>query len=78
LFRVQLLPAGWTVADVWVRDGHAHITFDTQQAGSAGVVVELAASCDLTGAAGVASEQPAARRYLRIERSSPTFSATRL
>jgi hypothetical protein len=41
------------------------------------VVVELTSSCDLTGAAEVTSEQPGARRYLRIDRDAPAFSATR-
>ena len=39
--------------------------------------MELTASCDLSGAAQVTSEQPGARRYVRVERSSPTFAATR-
>jgi hypothetical protein len=41
------------------------------------VVVRLTASCDLTGATEVTSEQPGARRYLRIDRNVPGFFATR-
>jgi hypothetical protein len=40
-------------------------------------VVELTPSCDLTGAVEVTSEQPGARRFLRIDRDAPGFSATR-
>jgi tRNA A-37 threonylcarbamoyl transferase component Bud32/membrane-associated phospholipid phosphatase len=75
---MQLIPAGWRVADVRVQNGRSQITFDTDQAGKAAVVVDLAASCDLSGATEVTSEQPGARRYLRIDRQSPQFSATRL
>jgi hypothetical protein len=41
------------------------------------MVVRLSASCDLAGATEVTSEQPGARRYLRIDRTAPGFSATR-
>jgi hypothetical protein len=41
------------------------------------MVVLLTATCDPTGASRVPSDQPGARRYLRIERLAPQFSATR-
>jgi hypothetical protein len=74
---VQLLPVGWTLADVLVKDGRARISFDSDRVGKGAVVVQLAASCDLAGAVEVTSEQRTARRYLRIERDSAAFSATR-
>jgi hypothetical protein len=74
---VPLLPVGWTVADVKVQDGRARISFDTDRAGAAAVVVELTASCDLGGAVELSSEQQTARRYLRIERSPAQVSMTR-
>ena len=73
---MQLVPVGWTVAEVRVQDGRSRITFDTDRAGKAAVVVELAASCDLAGAVEMSSEQPGARRYVQINRSAPKFSAT--
>jgi membrane-associated phospholipid phosphatase/tRNA A-37 threonylcarbamoyl transferase component Bud32 len=75
---VQLLPVGWTLADVKVQDGRAHISFDTDRAGAAAVVVELTASCDLAGATEVTSEQSGARRYLRVDRNGPKGSGTRV
>jgi hypothetical protein len=75
---VQLLPVGWTLADVKVQDGRAHISFDTDRAGTAAVVVELTASCDLAGATQVNSERSWTRRYLRVDRSSTVASATRI
>jgi tRNA A-37 threonylcarbamoyl transferase component Bud32 len=74
---VQLLPVGWKVAEVAVNDGRSVITVDHDRAGKAAVVVRLTSSCDLNGATEVTSEQPGARRYLRIDRNAPGFSATR-
>jgi len=62
---------------VAVNNGRSLITLDHDRAGKAAVVVRLTASCDLTGATEVTSEQPGARRYLRIDRNAPGFSATR-
>jgi tRNA A-37 threonylcarbamoyl transferase component Bud32 len=74
---VQLLPVGWSVAEVAVNNGRSVITLNHDRAGREAVVVELTASCDLTGATEMTSEQPGARRYLRIDRTTPGFSATR-
>jgi hypothetical protein len=74
---VQLVPAGWSVAEVAVNNGRSLITLDHERGGKAALVVQLTASCDLTGATEVTSEQPGARRYLRTDRTSPGFSATR-
>jgi membrane-associated phospholipid phosphatase/tRNA A-37 threonylcarbamoyl transferase component Bud32 len=74
---VQLLPVGWSVAEVAVNNGRSVITLHHDRAGKEAVVVELTASCDLTGATEVTSEQPGARRYLRVDRTTPGFSATR-
>jgi tRNA A-37 threonylcarbamoyl transferase component Bud32 len=74
---VQLLPVGWSVAEVAVNNGRSLITMDHDRAGRAAIVVQLTASCDLAGAVEVTSEQSGARRYLRIDRNAPEFSATR-
>jgi hypothetical protein len=71
---VQPMPVGWSVAEVAVNNGRSVITLDHDRGGKAAVVVRLTASCDLTGATEVASEQPGARRYLR---DAPGSSATR-
>ncbi|HJU00553.1 MAG TPA: hypothetical protein VJ966_05020, partial [Actinomycetes bacterium] len=75
---VQLVPVGWTLAAVKVQDGRAHISFDTDRAGAAAVVMELTASCDLAGATEVSSEQSGARRYLRVDRNGTKGSGTRV
>jgi hypothetical protein len=74
---VQLLPVGWSVAEVAVNNGRSVITLHHDRAGKRAVVVRLTAACDLAGAAEVTSEQQGARRYLRIDRNTAGFSATR-
>ena len=74
---MSLLPVGWSLAEVKVQDGRARISFDTDRAGAAAVVVELAASCELAGAVELTSEQQTARRYLRVERTPAQVSITR-
>jgi hypothetical protein len=70
---VQLLPAGWSVAEVAVNNGRSVITLDHDPAGKQAMVVELtAAACDLAGAREITSEQRGARRYVRIDASSAT------
>jgi len=74
---VQLLPVGWSVAEVAVNNGRSVITLHHDRAGKRAVVVRLTAACDLAGAAEVTSEQPGTRRYLRIDQNTAGFSATR-
>jgi membrane-associated phospholipid phosphatase/tRNA A-37 threonylcarbamoyl transferase component Bud32 len=75
---VQLAPAGWSLSDVKVGDGNASIVFDIERPYQrAAVTVQLAPSCDLTGAAEISSEQPGAKRYIRIDRGSAPFPVTR-
>jgi membrane-associated phospholipid phosphatase/tRNA A-37 threonylcarbamoyl transferase component Bud32 len=74
---VQLMPVGWSVAEVAVNNGRSLITLNHDRAGKRALVVRLTSSCDLTGTVEVTSEQPGARRYLRIERNNAEFSATR-
>jgi tRNA A-37 threonylcarbamoyl transferase component Bud32/membrane-associated phospholipid phosphatase len=74
---VQFLPVGWKVADVAVNNGRSVITLDHDRAGKRAVVVRLTAACDLAGATEVTSEQSGARRYLRVDRTTTAFSATR-
>jgi tRNA A-37 threonylcarbamoyl transferase component Bud32 len=74
---VAFLPVGWSVAEVAVNNGRSLITLNHDRAGNAAMVVELRASCDLTGTTEVTSELPGARRYLRTDRNSERFSVTR-
>ena len=72
---VELLPAGWTLGDVVVGNERSRFTVTSDRGGV--LVAELTASCDLAGAVEVTSEQPGARRYLRIERDAAGVTTTR-
>jgi hypothetical protein len=72
---VQLLPVGWSVAEVAVNNGRSVITLDHDRAGKAALVVRLTAACDrdLTGARKVSSEQPEASRYVLADRAGRAY-----
>jgi tRNA A-37 threonylcarbamoyl transferase component Bud32/membrane-associated phospholipid phosphatase len=72
---VELLPAGWTLGDVVVGNGRSRFTLTSDRGGV--LVAELTASCDLAGAVELTSEQPGARRYLRVERDAAGVATTR-
>jgi tRNA A-37 threonylcarbamoyl transferase component Bud32/membrane-associated phospholipid phosphatase len=72
---VENLPAGWTLGEVFVRNDSSRFTMTSDRGGV--LVAELAASCDLAGAVELASEQPGARRYLRLERNAAGVAMTR-
>jgi tRNA A-37 threonylcarbamoyl transferase component Bud32/membrane-associated phospholipid phosphatase len=74
---VRSLPPGWWVAQVTVNDGRSVISLNHDRAGTGVMVVRLTADCDIGGAAEAVSEEPGVRRYLRFERLSPQFVATR-
>jgi hypothetical protein len=75
---VQVAPAGWSLNDVKVGRGFASIVFDTDRPPQeAAVTVELTPACDLAGATEVSSEQPGARRYIRIDRDARPQRVTR-
>jgi hypothetical protein len=75
---LDLMPAGWSLNDVKVRSGLATVVFDiTEPFQEGAVTVELAPSCDLAGTTEVSSEQPGARRYLRIDRGTTPARVSR-
>ena len=72
---IEILPVGWTLGDVVVGDGSSRFTLTSDRGGV--LVAELTPSCDLGGAVELTSEQPEARRYLRIERNPAGVVMTR-
>ena len=72
---IEILPAGWTLGDVVVGDDRSRFTMTSDRGGV--LVVELTASCDLGGTVELTSEQPEARRYLRVERNPAGVAMTR-
>jgi hypothetical protein len=68
---LQVAPPGWSLNDVKAGSGFASIVFNTDRPHQeAAVTVELLPSCDLAGSTEVSSEQPGARRYIRIDRAA--------
>jgi tRNA A-37 threonylcarbamoyl transferase component Bud32/membrane-associated phospholipid phosphatase len=74
---VRALPVGWSLGDVAVNDGRSVITLHHDRTGGDAMVARLTAGCDVGQAAGQASGQPGVRRYQRVERQGPVYSAVR-
>jgi tRNA A-37 threonylcarbamoyl transferase component Bud32/membrane-associated phospholipid phosphatase len=75
---VQLDPADWSLNDVKAGSGFASIVFDiVQPFQEAAVTVDLLPACDLAGFTEISSDQPEARRYIRIDRSASPTRVTR-
>jgi hypothetical protein len=78
---VKLLPAGWSVSDIFVRNGRARFALDSDRVGPHAVQVVLEPSCQLEGAGvtKVPSDEPGTRRYERIGEVRPGvgFTGTR-
>jgi hypothetical protein len=72
---IEILPVGWTLGDVVVGNGHSRFTMTSDRGGV--LVADLTASCDLAGTVELTSEQPEARRFLRIERNPAGAVMTR-
>jgi hypothetical protein len=70
-------PAGWHYASMSVRNGQARFTLDSDRAGISAVKVHLQASCDLTGATEIPSDEPGTRRFERIISVVDDFKAVR-
>ena len=63
---VAALPSGWQVttgADI--ASGHARFWLDSDQAGMQAVTITLSATCDVSGARQIPSDQPGTRRFER-------------
>ena len=75
---VGVLPAGWSVynsADIV--SGHATFWLDSDVAGGQALAVTLSATCDLSGATQVRSDQPGTRRFDRPLSQRPQFAELR-
>jgi len=74
---VQLLPVGWSVAQVTVNDGRSVLTLNHDRAGDGALVVRLTAACDRAGAVEGPSPVAGVRHYQRTESSAGGgFAAT--
>ena len=62
---VAALPTGWQVGGADIATGHSRFWLDSDQAGASAVTITLSATCDVSGARLVPSDQPGTRRYER-------------
>jgi len=76
---VKLLPAGWSVSDVFIRSGRARFTLDSDRAGPHAVTVVLTRYCDLPPVTKVPTDEPGTRRFEQIGDVRPGvgFTGTR-
>jgi tRNA A-37 threonylcarbamoyl transferase component Bud32 len=74
---VRSLPVGWSLTNVAVNDGRSVIALHHDRTGVDAMVARLTAGCDVGQAAEEASGQPGVRRYQRVERQGPDYSAVR-
>jgi hypothetical protein len=63
---IELLPAGWSVSDIFVRNGRARFALDSDRVGMHAVEVVLERFCTLGKATRVPSDQPGTRRYQEV------------
>jgi tRNA A-37 threonylcarbamoyl transferase component Bud32 len=74
---VAALPSGWQAGRADIATGHSRFWLDSDQAGAAAVTITLAATCDVSGARQVPSDQPGTRRFDRPLSQRPQFAALR-
>ena len=76
---VGVPPAGWSVHDgANIVSGHATFWLDSDLAGGQALAVTLSATCDLSGATQVRSDQPGTRRFDRPLSQRPAVRRTAL
>jgi len=63
---VELLPAGWAVSDIFVRNGLARFALDSDRVGMRAVQVELQQFCTFGRVSRVPSDHPGTRRYQEV------------
>jgi hypothetical protein len=78
---VELLPAGWTISQVFVRDGRARFSLDSDRVGTGAVQVVLEPTCQFEDdkVTRVPSDEPGTRRFEQIGEIRPGvgFTGTR-
>jgi hypothetical protein len=63
---VELLPAGWSVSDVFVRNGRVRFALDSDRVGMHAVRVVLEQTCTFGRVTRVPSDHPGTRRYQEV------------
>jgi hypothetical protein len=63
---IELLPAGWSVSDIFVRNGRVRFSLDSDRVGTSAVQVVLERFCTLGNVTRVPSDHPGTRRYQEV------------
>jgi membrane-associated phospholipid phosphatase len=74
---VSSLPAGWQVGGADIASGHSRFWLNSDQAGDTAVTITLSATCNVSGAREIPSDQPGARRFERPLSLRPQFTGLR-
>jgi hypothetical protein len=63
---IELLPAGWSVSDIFVRNGRVRFSLDSDRVGMHAVQVVLERFCTFGNVTRVPSDHPGTRRYQEV------------
>ena len=63
---IELLPAGWSVSDIFVRNGRVRFSLDSDRVGAQAVQVVLERFCTLGNVTRVPSDHQGTRRYQEV------------
>ena len=63
---IELLPAGWSVSDIFVRNGRVRFSLDSDRVGMHAVRVVLERFCTFGRVTRVPSDHPGTRRYQEV------------
>ena len=63
---IELLPVGWSVSDIFVRNGRVRFSLDSDRVGMHAVQVVLERFCTLGNVTRVPSDHPGTRRYQEV------------
>ena len=64
---IATLYAGWKFRSIDIRNGRSSFSLDSDRAGDRAVQVTLRASCDVSGATEIVSDEPGMSRHERVE-----------
>jgi len=74
---IAALPSGWTAADPEIASGQASFVLNSGQPGLQTVTITLTATCNISGAQQIPSDQPGMRRFERPLSLVPAYSGVR-
>ena len=74
---IAALPSGWSIGGADISSGKASLRLDSDRAGQGAITVTLTATCDISGAQQIPSDQPGMRRFERPLSLVPQFSDLR-